>query len=366
MSERISGTGSGTGSGGTGFVRRSTLWSLPVLNAVFGVGLCVIHAHAENSTTESSSSSTTSSILDGAVGGGMEQQQRELFPDAWDRIASGPLHWSTTDKILFFALILLALEILNFLCNHSGDWMNVRRIPVRGKHLDEFTPKDHLFIGISKAQTGPFLYFMLRYCFHEPNMIWTFGDDDFCLKTVLAPLPVFFFVYDFFYTLLHGFLHVHALYPYIHQHHHVQKAPSRATDDAVNVHPIEFTLGEYNHLWTIYLCCSVVGLRVHVLAPLLFLSIGGILAGWNHTRFDLSLKVLGVTVFDSKAHDVHHRIPQSNYGQYTMFWDWVFGSYRPYDPNDKVNPKAQLDPATGKSLTHAYLRDRAAKAAKAR
>ena len=253
------------------------------------------------------------------------------------------------------------LICFSFLANGAVDWMNVEHIPVRGKHLDEFTPKDHLFIGISKAQTGPFLYFFLRYCFYEPNVIWTFEDNDFSLKTTLLPLPVLFLVYDFFYTLLHGFLHIHALYPYIHQHHHVQKAPSRATDDAVNVHPIEFTLGEYNHLWTIYLCTRVAGFRIHVLAPLLFLAIGGILAGWNHTRFDLSFKVFGVTIFDSKAHDVHHRIPQSNYGQYTMFWDYVFGSYRPYNPKDRVNPKAQIDPKTGKSYTYSYIKARSAK-----
>lgn len=320
----------------------SALWSLPLLNILFGVGLCMIHARAEK----------TDPAID------IEDQ---YAMNAWDRISSGPVHWSAMDKVLFFALIMLALEILNFLCNHSGDWMDVKRIPVRGKHLDEFTPKDHLFIGISKAQTGPFLYLLLRYCFYEGNVIWTFEEGDFSLKTALLPLPILFVVYDFFYTLLHGFLHINALYPLIHKHHHVQKAPSRATDDAVNVHPIEFTLGEYNHLWTIFLCCRVANLRMHILAPLLFLAIGGILAGWNHTRFDLTFKVFGVTIFDSKAHDVHHRLPQSNYGQYTMFWDYMFGTYRPYNPNDRVNPKAQLDPKTGKSYNYEYIKARSSK-----
>jgi sterol desaturase/sphingolipid hydroxylase (fatty acid hydroxylase superfamily) len=27
---------------------------------------------------------------------------------------------------------------------------------------------------------------------------------------------------------------------------------------------------------------------------------------------------------------VHHRLPESNYGQYIMLWDHAFGSYRPY------------------------------------
>jgi sterol desaturase/sphingolipid hydroxylase (fatty acid hydroxylase superfamily) len=40
---------------------------------------------------------------------------------------------------------------------------------------------------------------------------------------------------------------------FIHKHHHRQKAPSRGTADAINVHPFEFVCGEYNHLLAIYL-----------------------------------------------------------------------------------------------------------------
>ena len=73
----------------------SALWSLPLLNLLFGVGLCMIHVRAETIDD------------DEAMG-------------AWDRITSGPFHWSSMDKVLFFALIMLALEILNFVCNNSG------------------------------------------------------------------------------------------------------------------------------------------------------------------------------------------------------------------------------------------------------
>jgi hypothetical protein len=184
---------------------------------------------------------------------------------------------------------------------------------------------------------------------------------------------------------------------------------SRANNDAVNVHPLEFFLGEYNHLWSLFLCCRLLNLQIHALGTILFLAVGGILAGWNHTRYDITVPLFGfgsINIFDSKLHDVHHRIPQSNYGQYTMFWDWMFGTYRyvdtngavcglayilyydvyrpssqppfvlytvpsshetvvllfllvdyyylllrsAYDPKDRVNPKAQLDPKTGKSM----------------
>ncbi len=242
------------------------------------------------------------------------------------------------------------LPPVDFICS---EWVaGVKRIPVRGKHLDDLSPTDRLFIGLSKAQTGPFVYLLLRYCFFEPNLRWHVQEAT--VWTILLPLPVIFIVYDFFYTLLHWFLHIKAIYPLIHKHHHHQKAPSRATDDAVNVHPIEYTLGEYNHLFALFLCCRYLNMKVHIFGVLCFLAIGGILAGWNHTRFDITWTLPGgwVTIYDSKVHDVHHRIPQSNYGQYTMFWDCVFGTYRPYDPNDRVNPNAQLDPKTGKSLEY--------------
>lgn len=79
-------------------ITRSTLWGLPILNLVFGLGLCIIHAHAE----------TVDPAAEGEAMG------------AWDRISSGPVHWSAMDKVLFFALVMLALEILKFLCYNSG------------------------------------------------------------------------------------------------------------------------------------------------------------------------------------------------------------------------------------------------------
>ena len=85
----------------TSRITPTVLWSLPVLNIVFGVGLCVIHTRAEN----------TNQTIDHLT---------EYSEGAWERIASGPFYWSTMDKILFFAIIMLALEILNFLCNHTG------------------------------------------------------------------------------------------------------------------------------------------------------------------------------------------------------------------------------------------------------
>ena len=134
------------------------------------------------------------------------------------------------------------------------------------------------------------------------------------------------------------------------------------------------------------------GMDVSWVGAVLFIGVGGVLAGLNHTRHDVVLSVPSgvssstaassetedestssssssssnnnntisnnrkkkskgyLTIFDSKHHDVHHRIPQSNYGQYTVFWDRIFGTFRDYDENDRVNPAYQLDPLTGKTV----------------
>jgi sterol desaturase/sphingolipid hydroxylase (fatty acid hydroxylase superfamily) len=222
---------------------------------------------------------------------------------------------------------------------------------VRGKHLDELRWIDLVCIGFSKANTAPFTYLYLRYCWQSASIPWRL--DEVTLGNTVVALPLLFVAFDSTYSLLHWVLHWNVLYKYIHKHHHTQKAPSRANVDAVNVHPIEFVLGEYNHLLTIAFYSSCVG-PLHAVTTVLFLAVGGALAGINHTRFDVVIRLPavlgGLTLYDSKAHDVHHRIPQSNYGQYTMFWDHVFRSYRPYNPEDRVNPDAQLDPTTGKAL----------------
>ncbi len=149
--------------------------------------------------------------------------------------------------------------------------------------------------------------------YHEPNALWS--PQKATLVNVLLPIVPFFIIYDFFYTLLHWALHIQAIYGFIHKHHHRQKAPSRANTDAVNVHPIEFFLGEYNHLFSIFIYTHILGLEVHVLMLPFAFVMAAFMTGFNHTRFDSKIVMKGVTLYDSKWHDVHHRIPQSNYGQ---------------------------------------------------
>jgi len=98
------------------------------------------------------------------------------YVSLWDRVKAGPNALTTLDKILFGALILLAFELLDYISGHLGYWIHAKLIPVRGKHLDELSGKDVLFVGLNKAATAPFVYIVLRYAYYEPNIVWSIHD----------------------------------------------------------------------------------------------------------------------------------------------------------------------------------------------
>lgn len=50
--------------------------------------------------------------------------------------------------------------------------------------------------------------------------------------------------------------------------------------------------------------------------------------------------------FQVRYHDIHHWYPECNYGQYTMLWDWLTGSLKPYpEGDDGSNGKASANGA---------------------
>ena len=182
-----------------------------------------------------------------------------------------------------------------------------------------------VFITINKLSTIFFVYNAAQVMYFTPTIYKL--PSELSISNTLGSLVGFYLFYDLCYLCFHQFLHLRPVYPLIHKHHHRQKAPSRGNADAINVHPIEFLGGEYLHLLTIYL------IPCHLYTAILFIILGGILASLNHTRFDVNIPGL----FSVKAHDVHHRMPESNYAQYTMIWDRLFGSYRSYSDTEKIH-----------------------------
>lgn len=248
--------------------------------------------------------------------------------------------WSTAHFIGFAALVQVGFEIyVQLLPTIFG---GATPLSPRGKHLDTLETLDKSFILFNRLAVIMMTYHYLMLVVYSPRVAWRL--DAISAANTLLALPTCFIAYDLPYSLFHRLLHVRGLYAYVHKHHHRQIVPTRGNTDAINVHPFEFLCGEYNHLFAVwatsYLCGSI-----HALTTVLFVFSGGFLASLNHTRFGVRLsvplpKALGseVVLFDVRAHDVHHRIPQSNYGQYTMFWDKLMGSFREYEvthPRDK-------------------------------
>jgi len=209
-----------------------------------------------------------------------------------------------------------------------------KHLPARGKPLEVLETRDRQFIAFSQVAVVVMTFHYLQYMASSPSVLWR--PEEISLLNTLLPLVLYFVVYDAFYAPFHCFLHHRSVYTYVHKHHHRQVVPTRGNTDAINVHPFEFLMGEYNHVLAIFLVSRYV-LTVHALSCLLFVVLGGCLATLNHTRLDVSsLRLPGtsIPIFGVRAHDTHHAIPNSNYGQYIMLWDWVMGTYRlhPQDP----------------------------------
>lgn len=186
-------------------------------------------------------------------------------------------------------------------------------------HLDVLESTDRLYITINKLLTVIFVHNLLYTVWSLPTVAWS--PKRIGISNTLGSMLGFFLLYDLFYAAFHRLLHARCIYKHIHKHHHRQISPTRGNYDAINVHPFEFLVGEYLHL------AVVVLVPCHVVAVISFVLVGGILASLNHTR--LGFRIPGF--YDVRNHDVHHRWPEKNFGQYIMLWDHVFGWYRDYE-----------------------------------
>jgi sterol desaturase/sphingolipid hydroxylase (fatty acid hydroxylase superfamily) len=203
-------------------------------------------------------------------------------------------------------------------------------LPKRAKRQEALRPIDKTYILVNKVVTVAFVYSCVYFA---ATMLDCSFDDTAKLARYAMWFPATFVativVYDFFYTLLHWALHIPALYPWVHKHHHVNAAPFRGNTDAINVHPFEYFSGEFNHLLAVFVVCRAATVLtgaahpMHCVSLLLYIFFAGTLSSLNHTRFDIEIPY----VYSVWWHDYHHRVPRSNYGQYIMLWDYLFGTY---------------------------------------
>eukprot|EP00316_Scyphosphaera_apsteinii_P024643 CAMPEP_0119330216 /NCGR_PEP_ID=MMETSP1333-20130426/77782_1 /TAXON_ID=418940 /ORGANISM="Scyphosphaera apsteinii, Strain RCC1455" /LENGTH=331 /DNA_ID=CAMNT_0007339557 /DNA_START=18 /DNA_END=1013 /DNA_ORIENTATION=+ len=152
---------------------------------------------------------------------------------------------------------------------------------------------------------------------------------------------------DSMYAPLHRFMHHHYVYRWVHKHHHRNTFPARGYIDAANEHPVEQIAALTLHWIAVHVVTHIVGLHVVTVgAHFGFKALG---ACFNHTGFDLRFKFLGID-YSVRAHETHHRKPQTNFAQYVMFWDRLMGTYQKYesgharrehDPTTAPQPKAE-------------------------
>lgn len=251
-----------------------------------------------------------------------------------------PSWQKTALELTFVAVIYIGFAFYNRVVIPAFACYITKRIPYRAPPLEKLTVKDKVYITFAKVITALFVYHVYAFVSNTKvsRMNVNFLDMDAVLRSLLwFPLHLFLLIilYDFFYTLFHWALHWPPIYPLIHKHHHRQMSPFRGNDDAINDNPIEYVSGEYLHLFSLFLLTRIVPAgQVHALTAILFIFIGGTLASLNHTRVDFHIPYM----FNVNSHDYHHRQPRVNFGQYVMFWDWVFGTYQAEGslPADKI------------------------------
>ena len=129
-------------------------------------------------------------------------------------------------------------------------------------------------------------------------------------------------------------MHLPAVYRYVHKHHHRNTFPARGYIDAANEHPVEQIVALSLHWTAVHIVALSAGLHVAAVgAHFGFKALG---ACFNHTGYDLQLRFLGID-YSVRAHETHHRKPNTNFAQYVMFWDRLMGTYRKYESGQ---PKA--------------------------
>jgi sterol desaturase/sphingolipid hydroxylase (fatty acid hydroxylase superfamily) len=240
--------------------------------------------------------------------------------------------WEWYHFALFAGIITAGWELMSYLVSNVPEAVpGMEKIKVRGKHLDRFENVDMAYIAFNRCVSILFVYHMVQFVAGggrgSGHIEWDMNK--LTAGNTVAPLFALYLVYDFFYCFFHMALHQRSIYAYVHKHHHRQKAPSRGNSDAINVHPFEFITGEYLHLLSVWI------VPCHVVTVAVFVALGGILASLNHTRFDIKLP--WGSIYSVKFHDHHHVVPNTNYSQYTMFWDHVAGSFR--DHPDSLDEK---------------------------
>jgi sterol desaturase/sphingolipid hydroxylase (fatty acid hydroxylase superfamily) len=209
--------------------------------------------------------------------------------------------------------------------------------PLPSRHRPVFQHKlkrdDFLYLFINSFIEYIFLLQLVRHCYYSPNVVRTGWPG-----LANGPLAVYLLLVfdDMLYAPTHKLMHWKAIYKYVHKHHHRNTYPKRGYIDGANEHPLEQITALCLHWAALRMTEATAG--VHVAAVLAHVGLKAMGAVFNHTGFDLQFKFLGIE-YSVRAHETHHRRPNTNFAQYVMFWDKLMGTYADYSAGAEMDGK---------------------------
>lgn len=240
----------------------------------------------------------------------------------------------------WIGLYLLKQFIILLIWDNLVSWLvanvfNVEPMPSRppkGKRSSPFTFEmiDIVYLVFNSFLEFTFIMNLAHFAISSGKIVH--GWDQ---LTILNTLVAFFclpMVNDMLYAPAHRFMHWKPVYPWVHKHHHRQYLPHRGYLDAANEHPVEQVVG-LSLLWTAINIVAM-GPGLHLSTLVVYFILYGVLALLNHTPYDFNINIPFLNqhgiCFSVRAHEMHHRIPNCNYGQHVMVWDKLMGTFKEY------------------------------------
>jgi len=247
--------------------------------------------------------------------------------------------WDETRQFAWWQglLIVVGLFFVQTHQHYSDDLVNwivglykPAPLPMKSNYKHERSTTDWVYLNINKFLSIPLMWHMINCCIVFPWVETSFAKIT--IWNTLVPLVLLPMLSDLPYYFFHRALHSKLLYQAIHKHHHLQITPTRGLVDAQNTHPFEYFGGAYCNIFAYWAVP-----QTHCVAIILNMVLNSIMSALNHTRNDIRFPFL---LWEARDHDIHHRFPDKNFGQYVTVWDYFFGSTRRWFPQ-----KQQRDPA---------------------
>lgn len=243
-----------------------------------------------------------------------------------------PLGVSLGIWLALLVLKSLSVLVLDPIVSTLCKVLKVKKLPSREpepimKGLEAFATKDYCFLAVNQAIESVALQYFAQFALDDSKVLR--ASDGLSFGNTIVAIYLVFLVDDFIYYWAHRAMHLPALYPHIHKHHHRQALPSRGYLDAANEHPLEQVIGLSALMAAFHIVNELSPWGLHAVAIGIFFILYASVAFLNHTEYDVQLGPLFLG-YSVRAHETHHRMGRACYAQNTMIWDKLFGTFLEY------------------------------------